>query len=64
MAVEKVDLNAGDNKSDVAYKMALTMWTASNGGFSPKVEEKSAFLGLVQDCVRALTPRYAFDYSE
>lgn len=64
MAVEKVNLNAGDNKSDVAYKMALSMWVESKGGYRPKIEDKDAFLDLVQDCARALTPRYAFAHSK
>ncbi|WP_170571105.1 hypothetical protein [Ruegeria atlantica] len=64
MAVENVKLNSGDNKSEVAYQMALSMWQQSNQGKSPNRDSKAEFLDLVQDCVRALQPRYAYSYSK
>ncbi len=55
MAVENVKLNAGDNKSDVAYKIALSMWKHSNGHNPPSLENKDEFLELVRECVTVLS---------
>lgn len=54
MAVENVKLNAGDNKSEVAYKMALSMWQESKQGEYPKLEDQEEFLKLVGRCSYAL----------
>lgn len=55
MAVENVELNSGDNKSDVAYRMALGLWNASHAGANPRIADKVEFLDLVQECARSLS---------
>ena len=57
MPAENIKLNAGDNKSEVAYKMAMELWRAQDAqGLkpSPNLDNKKEFLDLVQECVRAL----------
>ena len=52
--VDNVKLNSGDNKSAVAYQMALDLWQTTNQGKRPSLESKDEFLNLVQECVQSL----------
>lgn len=54
---DNAKLNSGDNKSEVAYRMALNLWHASNGNLNPSLENKDVFLDLVNECVWALNSR-------
>ncbi|MCE6960568.1 hypothetical protein LAZ40_16205 [Cereibacter sphaeroides] len=47
-------ITSSDGRHRVAYEMAMGMWSASNDGYAPKVEDREAFLGLVKDCTKAL----------
>jgi hypothetical protein len=48
MAVEKVDLNSGDDRSRVAYEMAKQLWWEEKQGH-PKMTDED-FLELVHKC--------------
>lgn len=50
--VDNVKLNAGDNKSQVAYDMARDIWFRSDTDLN--YENRKEFLDLVQECVQAL----------
>jgi hypothetical protein len=60
MAVENVKLNSGDDKARVAYQMALGMWNQTHGGNDPKIDDQIEFLDLVQNCARAISPRFPY----
>lgn len=60
MAVEKVNLNAGDDRARVAYEMAMMMWYNSHDGDQPKTEDQVEFLDLVQNCARAISPVFSY----
>ncbi|MGJ8586983.1 MAG: hypothetical protein ACSHXW_02420 [Yoonia sp.] len=55
MAVEKVELNAGDNHSHVAYQMAKDLWFNEYGSDPKMTDEK--FYGLVYECWCCLSYR-------
>jgi hypothetical protein len=55
MAVENVKLNSGDNLSEVAYNMAVNLWKNTHDE-SPALDNKDAFLDLVQECAKSLNP--------
>ena len=48
-----VKYNSGDNKAEVAYNMALSMWRVSKGN-EPSIEGSKEFLDLLRKCVSAL----------
>lgn len=52
---DSVELNAGDNKSEVAFRMARNLWNATERGAPYENDNKSDFLDLVQECVCALS---------
>lgn len=52
MAVENVELNAGDNRTQVAFEMAKLLWNNSHDD-GPKMTDDS-FFELVHECWRCL----------
>ncbi|MEX5562586.1 hypothetical protein SM764_04125 [Pseudophaeobacter sp. 1A16562] len=47
-------VSTNEGRHRVAYEMALGMWTETNAGRRPSVEDSEKFLELVERCTNAL----------